>query len=191
MKTNILLPLMLAIAPVIFTGCATTNAHYVQTGDKEQIVSLGQINIQDYANAANAAVKELLDSGAIDKVANPPALLELSRIVNNTGQQVDTDLLTKKISIALLQSGKAQTKSVDQKATGYQQENEFMNDQKRTRLPDFTLSGKIIETVDRAGSTRRTTYSFQLSLNDTKTGVQVWEGEKEIGKQGKRSSVGF
>jgi PBP1b-binding outer membrane lipoprotein LpoB len=59
------------------------------------------------------------------------------------------------------------------------------------RLPDFTLSGKIIETVDRAGSTRRTTYSFQLSLNDTKAGVQVWEGEKEIGKQGTRSAVGF
>ncbi len=190
MKTKILLPLIAAAIPVIFTGCAT-DAHYVQTGDKQQIVSLGQINIQDYANAANAAVKELLDSGAIDKVANPPALLEISRIVNNTSQQVDTDLLTKKISIALLQSGKALTKSVDKKATGYQQESEFMNDQKATRLPDFTLSGKIIETVDRAGNTRRTTYSFQLSLNDTKAGVQVWEGEKEIGKQGTRSSVGF
>ena len=190
MKNKIILPLLAAASPVFFTGCAT-DAHYVQTGDKEQIISIGQINIQDYANAANAAVKDLLQSGALDKVANPPALLELSRIINNTSQQVDTDLLTKKISIALLQSGKAQTKTVDRKATGYQQEAEFMNDQKTTRLPDFTLSGKIIETVDRAGSTRRTTYSFQLSLNDPKAGVQVWEGEKEIGKQGTRSSVGF
>ena len=189
MNNKILLPLVAATA-ALFTGCAT-DAHYVQTGDREQIVSLNQINIQDYANAANDAVKDLLSSGALDKVANPPALLELSRIINNTDQQVDTDLLTKKISIALLQSGKAQTKTVDSKATGYQQENEFMNDQKTTRMPDFTLSGKIIETVDRAGSTRRTTYSFQLSLNDTKAGVQVWEGEKEIGKQGTRSSVGF
>jgi uncharacterized protein (TIGR02722 family) len=190
MKTRIILLLIAAACPVFFTGCAT-DAHYVQTGDKEQVVSLGQINIQDYANAANDAVKELLQSGALDKVANPPALLELSRIINNTSQQVDTDLLTKKISIALLQSGKALTKTVDNKATGYHQETEFMNDQKTTRMPDFTLSGKIIETVDRAGSTRRTTYSFQLSLNDTKAGVQVWEGEKEIGKQGTRSSVGF
>ncbi len=189
MKNKTFLSLMAAASPVFFTGCAT-DMHYVQTGDKEQIIS-SQINIQDYADAANAAVKELLDSGAIDKVANPPALLELSRIINNTGQQVDTDLLTKKISIALLQSGKAQTKIVDSKATGLQQENEFLNDQKSTRLPDFTLSGKIIETVDRAGSTRRTTYSFQLSLNDPKAGVQVWEGEKEIGKQGKRPAVSF
>jgi len=190
MKNKIILPLLAAASPVFFTGCAT-DAHYVQTGDKEQIISVGQINIQDYANAANNAVTDLLQSGALDKVPNPPALLELSRIVNSTSQQVDTDLLTKKISIALLQSGKAQTKTVDRKATGYQQESEFMNDQKATRMPDFTLSGKIIETVDRAGNTRRTTYSFQLSLNDTKAGVQVWEGEKEIGKQGTRSAVGF
>jgi uncharacterized protein (TIGR02722 family) len=190
MKKTILTLLVASSIPALFTGCGT-DAHYVQTGDKESVVSLGQINIQDYANAANAAVNDLLASGVLDKVPNPPALLELSRIINNTSQQVDTDLLTKKISIALLQSGKAQTKTVDTKATGYQQENEFKNDQQNTRLPDFTLSGKIIETVDRAGDTRRTTYSFQLSLNDTKNGVQAWEGEKEIGKQGTRSSVGF
>jgi hypothetical protein len=189
MKNKILLPLVAAAVPVFFAGCGT-NAHYVQTGDKEQVISLGQINIQDYANAANDAIKDLLQSGALDKVANPPALIELSYIVNNTSQQVDTDLLTKKISIALLQSGKAVTKTVDSKASGYSAENAFVKEQSG-RLPDFTLSGKIIETVDRAGSTRRTTYSFQLSLNDTKAGVQVWEGEKEIGKQGTRSAVGF
>lgn len=190
MKTKIILPLLAATGAALLTGCAT-DAHYVQSGDREQVISLNQINIQDYGNAANAAVNELLSSGVLDKVANPPAVVELSRIINNTSQQVDTDLLTKKISIAMLHSGKAVTKTVDSKATGYQQESEFMNDQKATRLPDFTLSGKIIETVDRAGDTRRITYSFQLSLNDTKNGYQVWEGEKEVGKQGTRAAVGF
>ena len=144
MKNKIILILLTAASPAMFTGCAT-DAHYVQTGDKEQIVSLGQINIQDYANAANAAVKELLESGALDKVANPPALLELSRIVNNTSQQVDTDLLTKKISIALLQSGKAQTKTVDTKAIGYQQEKEFLSDQKSTRCRISPSRGKSLK----------------------------------------------
>jgi uncharacterized protein (TIGR02722 family) len=189
MKNKIIFPLIAAI-PFIINGCAT-DAHYVQTGDKEQIVSIGQINIQDYANAANAAVQDLLQSGALDRVQNPPAVLFISRIVNSTGQQIDTDLLTKKISIALLNSGKAVTTSTDPAAKGYQQQNEFMNDQKPAKLPDFTLSGKIIETIDNARGTTRSTYSFQLSLNDTKSGYQVWEGEKEIGKQGTRSAVGF
>ena len=189
MKAKILFPLLAAATPLFLAGCAT-NAHYVQTGDKEQIVSLNQINIQDYATAASLAVQKLLATSAIDKVATPPALIELSRIINNTSQQVDTDLLTKKISIALLQSGRALTKSVDEKAAGYQAENAFVNDQK-VRLPDFTLSGKIIQTVDQAGDTKRTTYSFQLSLNDTRAGYQVWEDEEQIGKQGTRATVGF
>ena len=197
MKSKIIF-LLLAALPFVIGGCAT-NAHYVETGGRENVVSVNQINIQDYIQAANAAVNDLLASGALDRVPNPPAVLAISRIVNNTGQQIDTDLLVKKIRVAVLNSGKAQTTTTmglggtaeDPMAKGLQQENEFMNDQKTTRKPDFTLSGKIIETLARSGSTRQSTYSFQLSLTDSKTGLAVWEGEKEITKQGTRPSVGF
>ncbi|HXF11264.1 MAG TPA: hypothetical protein VN625_10810 [Desulfuromonadaceae bacterium] len=196
MKNKILLPIAAAVTAVIISGCAS--AHYVETGGRENVVTVGQINIQDYIQAANASVQELLASGALDRVQNPPAVLAISRIVNNTGQQIDTDLLTKKIRVALLQSGKALTTTTmglggtaeDPLAKGMQQENEFMNDQKPSRLPDFSLSGKIIQTLARAGSTRQSTFSFQLSLTD-KSGLAVWEGEKEITKQGSQSSVGF
>jgi uncharacterized protein (TIGR02722 family) len=196
MKQKIILTLLAAI-PFIIGGCAS--AHYVETGGRENVVNVGQINIQDYIQAANAATGDLLASGALDRVATPPAVLAISRIVNHTGRQIDTDLLTKKIRVAVLNSGKALTTTTmglggtaeDPMAKGLQQENEFMNDQKVTRKPDFTLSGKIIETTARAGSTRQSTYSFQLSLTDARTGLAVWEGEKEITKQGTRSSVGF
>jgi len=197
MKSKIIFSLLAAL-PFVIGGCAT-NAHYVETGGRESVVSVNQINIQDYIQAANAAVNDLLASGALDRVPNPPAVLAISRIVNNTGQQIDTDLLVKKIRVAVLNSGKAQTTTTmglggtaeDPMAKGLQQENEFKSDQKATRTPDFTLSGKIIETTARAGSTRQSTYSFQLSLTDSKTGLAVWEGEKEITKQGTRPSVGF
>lgn len=198
MKIKILLPLIAAAAaPLFVTGCAT-DAHYVETGGRENLVNLGQINIQDYIQAANTATQDLLASGTLDRVSAPPAVLAMSRIVNNTGQQIDTDLLTKKIRIALLQSGKAVTTTTmglggtaeDPLAKGMQQENEFMNDQKPARLPDFSLSGKIIETTSHVGHTRQSTYSFQLSLTD-KSGLAVWEGEKEITKQGSQPAVGF
>lgn len=198
MKKKILLSFVAAAAiPALMTGCAS-DAHYVQTGGRENVVNVGQINIQDYIQAASDATQDLLASGALDKVQNPPALLAMSRIVNNTGEQIDTDLLTKKIRVALLKSGKAQTTTTyglggtaeDPLAKGMQQEQEFMNDQKTQRVPDFSLSGKIIETLARSGSTRQSTYSFQLSLTD-RTGVAVWESEKEITKQGSRAAVGF
>jgi uncharacterized protein (TIGR02722 family) len=196
MKKIIILPLVAATA-ALFTGCGT-NAHYVETGGRESVVSVGKINSQDFIAAANAATADLLASGVLDRVSNPPAVLAMSRIVNNTGQQIDIDLLTKKIRVALLQSGKAVTTttfglggtSEDPLAKGIQQEQEFMNDQKTTRTPDFTLSGKIIENAVTAGNTRQSTFSFQLSLTD-KQGLARWEGEKEITKQGTQSGVGF
>ena len=196
MKKVILLSL--AALPLIAAGCAT-KAHYVQTGGSQSVVTIGSINIQDYMQAASTMTGELLASGALDRVANPPAVLAISRIVNNTGQQIDTDLLTKKIRVAVLQSGKALTTTTmglggtaeDPMAKGLQQENEFKSDVKNTRTPDFTLSGKIIQLAVKAGNTSQSTYSFQLSLTDAKTGLAVWEGEKEITKQGTRSSVGF
>jgi hypothetical protein len=197
MKNKIILPLIAAGA-AFATGCGT-NAHYVDSGGRQSIVSIGQINIQDYIQAANSATSDLLASGALDRVANPPAVVAISRIVNNTGQQIDTDLLTKKIRVALLNSGKAQFTTTfglggtaeDPMAKGLQQENEFKTDQKTTRTPDFTLSGKIIQLAVKAGDTSQSTYSFQLSLTDPKSGLAVWEADKDITKQGTRAGVGF
>ncbi|HEX5400066.1 MAG TPA: penicillin-binding protein activator LpoB [Verrucomicrobiae bacterium] len=193
MKTKVLLPLIAATAAFV-TGCGT-NAHYIQTGGRESVVSVNQVNIQDFITAGNAMTGELLASGALDKVPHPPAILAMSRIVNNTGQQIDTDLLTKRIRVALLQSGKAITTTTfgeveDPLAKSIQQEQVATGNQPPTPLPDFTLSGKIIETTARAGDTKQSTYSFQLSLTDRR-GLAVWEGEKEITKQGTRSAVGF
>jgi len=173
----------------IIAGCGTP-AHYVKTGDAEQIINVGQLNIQDYPAAAHDAITNLLASGALDRVATPPAVLYVSRIINDTGLQIDPDLLTKKISIALHNTGKAVTTTTDSTTKGLIEKDIFLNGSSAGRMPDFTLSGKITDIYDRAGNTTRHTYSFQLSLNDTKTGNQVWEGETEIGKQGTRASVG-
>ena len=158
MKKTVPLLLLAAAIPWVAAGCAT-RAHYIQTGGSESIVTVNSINIQDFIQAADTETSDLLASGALDKVPNPPAVLAISRIVNNTGQQIDTDLLTKKIRVTLLNSGKALTTTTmglggtaeDPMAKGLQQEAEFKSDQKVTRTPDFTLSGKIIQTIARDG----------------------------------------
>lgn len=198
MKKSILLSVLAAAVPLIVGGCAT-KAHYIQTGGRESLVTVNSINIQDYLQAANDATSDLLASGVLDKVPHPPAVLAISRIVNNTGQQIDTDLLTKKIRVALMNSGKALTTTAiglngtaeDPLAKGLEEGSAAKSGQDTLRMPDFTLSGKIIQTVARDGDTSQSTFSFQLSLTDAKTGLAVWEGEKEITKQGARPSVGF
>ena len=186
MKNKILLSSIAASAALI-AGCGT-NAHYVETGGRQSVVTVQGINSQDFIQAAGAATSDLLASGVLDRVSNPPAILAMSRIVNNTGQQIDIDLLTKKIRVALLQSGKAVTTTTF--GLGEPEDPLAHAIQTNQRPVDFTLSGKIIENFVTAGNTKQSTYSFQLSLTD-RQGLAVWEGEKEITKQGTRNSVGF
>ena len=193
MKTKILLPLIATVAAVI-AGCGTPG-HYVETGGRENIVSVNDVNIQDFISAGNAMTASLLSSGVLDRVPKPPAILAMSRIVNNTGQQIDTDLLTKRIRVALLQSGKAVTTTTfgqveDPLAKSIQQEQVATGNQPATPLPNFTLSGKIIQVNAASGDYKQATFSFQLSMTDQR-GLAVWEDQKEITKQGSKPGIGF
>ncbi len=197
----LLLSSVTSMACLSFTGCESTNAKYVDSKGTETIVSLDQINIQDWAKAADQLVNSLLASGRLERSPQQPAVMAVSRIVNNTQQQVDTDYLTKKIRTALNQSGKVMTSTTI--GLGNQAEDplakdagdlaRFMDGNKNTaeRMPYFTLSGKLLENRAKAGSTRQVTYSFQLSLTEVKSGLAVWEDEVEITKQGKKASVGW
>jgi uncharacterized protein (TIGR02722 family) len=190
-----------AAAALLFTGCAT-DTHYVQPDSSRLVTSVGKIDIQDFSQAADAMTQSLIDNlinaGQLKSaVADEPALMAISRIQNNTGQQLDTDLLVKKIRVALNRTGKVQTSTTiglggaeDPLAADQQKAQEFFADKKHTRLPDYTLSGKIIEVRVGAGNVKQASYVFQLSLSSA-SGVAVWEEEKTIIKQGSRSSIGF
>jgi uncharacterized protein (TIGR02722 family) len=196
-----LLSIPAAGALLLLAGCSTP-ATYVETGSSRLVVNVGQINIQDFNQAADTMVASLIDNfinagQCKSSVAGEPALMAISKIVNNTSKQIDTDLLVKKIRIALNRTGRIQTTTTmglggaeDPLAAEQQKAQEFFEDKKHVRLPDYTLSGKIIEDRAKSGSIRQSTFSFQLSLT-SRSGVAVWEDAKEITKQGSSSSVGF
>lgn len=201
-KSKLILPTASAcLAVALLSGCATRTT-YVDANSSRLITTTEGINIQDFSQAADTMTQSLIDNlinpgGLESSVPGKPALLAISRIQNNTGQQLDTDLLTKKIRVALLRTGKVQTSTTiayggpeDPLAAEQQKAQEFFQDEKHTRLPDYTLSGKIIEDRTRAGNVRQTAYIFQLSLS-SRAGIAVWEDERTIVKQGSRPSVGF
>ncbi len=198
MNKHLLSLALVAATTLVWSGCSGGGARRIDAGGRESVTTVGSVDIQDFVTAAEASVGKLLASGALDKVPNPPAILAVSLVRNQTGQQFDTDLLTKKIRVKLNTSGKALTTTTvgldgvaeDPLAKQLQGEREQAERKKAGVTPDFTLSGKIIETRARAGDVRQSTFSFQLSLTD-KRGLALWEGEEEITKQGKRPSVGF
>ena len=179
-------------------GCASNHdVKYVNPGGRESVKTLG-IDLADVQQTAEKMVASLLASGKLDAVPTPPALIVVSLVVNNTTQNLDTALLTTKIRIALNQSGKAQTRmnfgvGADGQPLVTDPQGKAIETLKGAsdpvRVPDFSLSGRIIETRARAGNTREVTFTFQMAL--TRNGVAVWEDEKELSKQGTRPSVSF
>ncbi len=193
--------LLLAAAGILTTGCETP-AVYVDPNAGAGIVSVDQINIQDFANAADGMLQSLYDSpafkGAKAKDGGAPVLL-VGRVRNDTAGNFDTDLVVKRMTTSITRSGKARVA----KAAGFGGAEDAAAAEARKAaaaesgtssaaiIPDFTLSGKILEVRAQAGSTKQVSYVFQLSLTEVKTGLAVWEDEKQVTKQGKKNAVGF
>jgi len=203
MKNAVKLLMTAGAAACIASGCATKQATYVEAGGPRTIATVGQINIQDFANAAdtmvNSMIETVINTGRLKSSSpNEPAILAISRIENRTGTQFDTDLLIKKIRVALSKTTKVATTTIvglsgpeDPLAKTQADYQDHLKNKNSAGRFDYTLSGKILDLYTRLGNQRQMAYVFQLTLTDAKTGIAVWEDEKTIVKQGTKASVGF
>ena len=70
-----------ALAPALFlvTGCETTSneAKYVDSKGKDTVVSLDQINIQDWNQAAEQMVASLITSGVLERAPMQPSIMAI------------------------------------------------------------------------------------------------------------------
>ena len=192
---------VLAAGCVALGGCST-KAKYVDATGPRTLVTIGEINIQDYSAAADTMINSLITSvinqGRLKSSPGEPAILGISRIVNNTSQHVDTDLLTKKIRVALNKTGRVVTTTTsglggqgeDPLAQQILKEREKAENKPLTRLPDYSLSGKLIENRVRHGNQMQASYVFQMTLT-SQDGLAIWEEEKTITKQARRRSIGL
>lgn len=198
---KLLLPgLALCAGLLLFSGCQRP-VGYVDPDGPRTVVTLDSINIQDWSRAADEMVASMVETGVLDRAPNLPAVLALSRITNDTSEQVDTDMLTRRIRVSLNRTGKVVTTTTvglggvaeDPLARERAERERFLHGEQAApqAQPYWSLSGKILEDRVRAGRTRQTTYIFQLSLTEIATGLALWEDERRITKQGTRPSVGW
>lgn len=188
----------LAGALITLVGCSTPEVTRVDTSGTRTLTTTRGINMQDWNTAADEMIQslrsEFINSGRLQTPPDRPALLAISKIVNDTGIHINQDMLVKRIRVALLESGKVVTSTT----IGLNGAEDPIAEEERRRMraegvepsrPDYTLSGKIIEQLTRAGSTTEAAYVFQLTLTKNPEGFGVWEAERSIAKQGKRGAV--
>lgn len=200
MRTRAIVALLAAV--LLAPGCGSP-ARVVEGNDR--VTTLGSIDIQDWEAAATELTQSMLRSKPFERECSRvdgPLVLAMSRIRNDTGDHIDNDLLTKAIRIALLDSGKAMTSTTfgsdaeDAKAASTVRAKEFFDGAATNRpaLPNLMLSGKISKLTARAGDIRQATFVFQLSLTaigGESAGLAIWEGSKQITKQGTKAAVGY
>ena len=184
---------------LLLTGCETETETRTVDAKGPDVINTSAINSQDWANAADQLLNSLLSSDALNNAPRKPAILAVDRIINNTSLMVDTDLLIKKIRVGLTQTGKVaitNTMGLGERAVVASEAAELDEMQTgkkaKTLVPDYTLYAKLIQQTDRNSKLTQNTYSFQMSLVQVKTGLTVWEEEKQISKQTKaRPTIGW
>lgn len=185
---------------LIATGCRPPAARIDPQG-RQTITTVGDLDIQDATDAAGDLSASLLEAGVLGREGKP-SIIAISNYVNNTSRHIDRDEVIKKIRVSLNKAGVAQTMTTvgstgtaagaeDTFATNEIAADAFLGNDRPNIRPDYTLSFKLMEKQAQAGRVRQTTYTFQMSLTDLKTGLAVWEDEKQITKQGARASVGW
>ncbi len=199
-----------ALSTLLLTGCASKTYYVDQnTGQATKQETVGGLNYRDFSKAADEMVQSMLnnprlkhpnaDQGAVYVVA-------VSNILNDTMQRIDTDQLTKKIRIDLLNSGRFMTTTAiglngaeDQMTAKVRElQNSDLVAQNTVKqnnqviAPDFSLSGKIIQrNFEISSGKQEINYYLQLTMTNLNNGLAYWEGEVPIIKQGSNKSVAW
>ncbi|MEI6794987.1 MAG: hypothetical protein WCL05_07110 [Verrucomicrobiota bacterium] len=176
--------LFLLACAVLIVGCGTP-ASYKDANGRELVVSLDKVNIQDFATAGAQMLQSMITSPSFSKGA---PVLQLGSITNDTADNFDTALLLSKLTVPLVNAGRVTLLDNDATANAARAESGS-----KANVPhaEYVLKGKILEDRSNAGSTRQSSFVFQLTLVEVKRGVAVWTEEKIVTKQGSKNSVGF
>lgn len=177
-------------------GCGQ-KAHTIDP-QKEGVVTVNEVNIQDFNSAATVLTQKMLNSVNFQEelkriAAKTPdgekPQIFVSKIKNNTRQKFSSGhMLAGPIEEALQESGKVEFTSEDENARDTAKGHELLEGGS-PRLPDLTLHGWIEELPTQAGRTKQNTYIFHLKLSGAR-GTTIWQGQEQITKQGARPAVG-
>ena len=184
----------LGLCACVVCGLAgVKSANYVQ--DSSEYVSFG-IDIHDIDKVIESNATSLLDSQYV-RTLQGKRLLAIADIANETSEDIDVELMARKLARALRKSGKfTLTNAIagsgakadrfiqdSRKLTKDPNYNQYTTHEQDTlQAPELSLSGKIAQRSKKIGEVVRVDYIFLLTLSDIKTGKVLWDNEEIISK---------
>ncbi len=202
MKNIKLISMGLLTSTLLFTGCSQQPQIMGSNSVKAAPVTMG-IDRQDFEKAASDMIESLLTSGALNKNGGGRYVVMISDIINDTTQRIDTRMLTKKMRVSMLKSGKAVITS----AVGTERDDTTIEATRSTRNSsefnqktsiksgqlinaELGLSGRIMQRAAKTNDgDQLVEYYFQLTLTNAANGLAYWEDEVIVGKLGSNDTV--
>ena len=168
-------------------GCGSK----VQYGDATAVETLtADYGSTDLQMIAEKMVRSMLASPVILGAHRP--VLQVSSVLNNTDEHIDTKAITDKIRTTLIQSGKVQfsASEVRQEVIDeleFQRGSEYVDPSTSKKIgkqvgADYLLAGEITSIRKSKDGTKDVYYKMTLNLVDLETGLISWADEKEIRK---------
>lgn len=192
MKKYFVLALILSVASV-FTGCVSSTVERVDF-DSQQDLS-GYWNDTDARIVSNDLAKQLTDSSwynrFIQENDRKPVII-IGSIRNNTDEHINTSIISKKLEISLINTGKVLSvaNSSERKEIRDERDDQQINasiDSAKNigneTAADFMLRGDIKTIVDSDGLKSVRTYFVTAELVDIETNTKIWLGENSTIKK--------
>lgn len=192
MKKYFVLALSLSVASVL-TGCVSSTVERVDF-DSQQDLS-GYWNDTDARIVSNDLAEQLTDSSwynrFIQENDRKPVII-IGSIRNNTDEHIDTSIISKKLEISLINTGKVLSvaNSSERKEIRDERDDQQINasiDSAKNigneTAADFMLRGDIKTIVDSDGLKSVRTYFVTAELVDIETNTKIWLGENSTIKK--------
>lgn len=128
-------------------------------------------NVLDFKRAIQTAVKNMLQSGALDNPAGERYVVAVSSIFDFTKKGFDTKDIKQRLGETLAAGRKVRVVSVSSKSVA----------------PQIIISGRITQrTAYVRGGKKRQEYYLQLILTEAKSGMKLWENTTPVVKRENR-----
>lgn len=186
-----------AALAVIFAASCATNAKVTRVDSSTQTDLSGYWNDTDVRIVCESLINDCLESPRVAQTAQKKKDLPVfivGTFRNDSDEHIDTTIISKKMEMAILNSGKADfVASSAERAeirTERDEQQGFASEETAKALAnetgaDFMLIGAVKTIVDRSadGKTATRTYYVTAELIDIETNKKIWLGENDAIKK--------
>ncbi|MFZ9035447.1 MAG: penicillin-binding protein activator LpoB [Francisellaceae bacterium] len=190
------------LSAVLVTGCASTGSvNYVDPqGVDTTSIGFGSTDLQ---TTTQKMVGGMLSSPAIARITadGKQPVVFFSTIRNETSEHINTGMLANTVSTEIINSGKFQFTDMSQvkqmkEQMDYQSESGMVDQATATKMgqqigAQYMLYGSIADMQAMNADQQSLFFLITLKMIDLKTGIIVWQDQKQIRKVQKRSGFGW